>query len=48
MKTLVSVISKLIKKVGAETADNIIAGMMLVKKDYFSLMDEIERYVKEN
>jgi hypothetical protein len=47
MKTLVSAINKLIKKVGTETADNILAGMMLVHKDYFKLMDEIERYLKD-
>ena len=48
MKTLVGLIQKMAKKYGTETADNVLAGMMLVKKDYFSLMAEIERYLNEN
>jgi predicted O-methyltransferase YrrM len=48
MKTLLSEIQKLIKKCGIETADNIVAGMLLVHKDYFKLTAEIERYLKEN
>lgn len=48
MKTLVGLIQKMVKKFGVETTDNVIAGMLLVKKDYFNLMDEIERYLKED
>lgn len=48
MKTLVGLIQKMVKKYGVETTDNVIAGMLLVKKDYFSLMNEVERYLKEN
>lgn len=47
MKTLISMINKLVKAKGAEAADNILAGMMLVHKDYFKLMNEIERYLKD-
>jgi len=46
-KTLVCSINKLVKKHGSETADNIIAGMMLIHKDYFSLMAAIDRYLRD-
>lgn len=48
MKTLAGLIQKMIKKDGVETADNILAGMLLVHKDYFKLRDEIERYLRDN
>ncbi|MBU7006317.1 hypothetical protein [Phosphitispora fastidiosa] len=41
--TLVGIVQKLAKKMGTEEADNLVAGVLLVKKDYFSLKDELVR-----
>jgi hypothetical protein len=46
--SLVALANKMAKRYGTESANNIIAGMMLVKKDYLSLTREMERYLKEN
>ena len=45
--TLVGLIKKMAKKYGTERADNMLAGMMMVHKDYFKIKTEIERYLKE-
>ena len=43
---LVQLIKKLIKKVGSETADDVLCGMMTVHKGYFQLKKAIEDYLK--
>lgn len=47
MKTLIDGINKLVKKEGKETADNILAGMLLIHKDYFKLKKAIEDYLAD-
>ena len=47
MKTVVGLIKKLAKKEGTESADNILAGMLIVHKDYFSLKKALAEYLKD-
>jgi len=43
---LITLIKKLIKLKGSESADNIIGGMLLIHKDYFSLKQAIQEYLQ--
>lgn len=45
-ETLVTLIKKLIKKVGSETADNALAGMLIIKPDYFALKRMLKEYLE--
>jgi hypothetical protein len=43
---LISLIERLKKKEGHDIADSMLAGILLVKKDYFLIKAEIERILK--
>lgn len=46
-RTLVSIVRELVETVGIERADNIIAGAMLIHKDYFSLRSALLETLEE-
>lgn len=46
--TLVGLVKRMTKKYGIEKADNIVAGMMLIHKDYVSLRQAIIKYLQAN
>jgi len=44
---LVQLIKRLFKKVGSETADDVLCGMMTIHKGYFELKKAIDNYLKD-